>query len=161
MSDRDAESGEAEQHKLAVPGFGPPAEGSLPVLAESSPSPGLKVRNVVLVLGGVALVAIVLVVVLVWLFLTVIRGAVDDVESNRNETAITAKQYAEIREGTAEADVRELLGKPEDVTTSGSGDGAERATTCLYYNEKDAGLVAGDQFKFCFISGELVKKQKN
>ena len=95
--------------------------------------------------------------VLVLLFFTVIRDAVDDVESSRNETAITAEQYGSIEVGMRESTVREKLGEPDNETT---GNGS-RETTCLYYNEKDAGLISGDRYKFCFIDGRLNRKSKD
>lgn len=165
MPDRDVAddkpASEQGEQRLSVPGFGPPREGAaLPVLAEPTP-PKNTVRNVVLVLGGIVLVSIVVVVLIAWLFLSVIRGTVDGVENNRNETAITAEQYRSIELGASEDDVRAELGDPDDESASGSGGSSGASTKCLYYNEKDAGLMAGDRFKFCFTQDQLVRKSRN
>lgn len=166
MSDRDVADDEplSEQTERphAVPGFGPPPPGNalVPLSAAEPTPPRNAVRNVVVVLGGVALAAIVIVVLIIWLFMAVIRDAVDDVESHRNESAITAAQYQAVKLGTAEQDLREDLGAPDDVSTSDAPD-ADDVATCLYYNEKDAGLVAGDRFKFCFTGGQLVRKSRD
>lgn len=158
MSDSDAagDASERTENKASIPGFGPRPDGPDPV-AEGPPAQPHTMRNVLLVLGGVVLVAIVVFLVLVLLFFTVIRDAVDDVESGRNETAITTEQYEGIEVGTREQTVRDELGEPDDETT-GNG---RRETTCLYYNEKDAGLIAGDRYKFCFVDGRLARKSHN
>ncbi|MDN5853008.1 MAG: hypothetical protein L0K86_09205 [Actinomycetia bacterium] len=157
MSDSDAvDDASGHTEKASIPGFGPRPEGAEPSPQEPQASTH-SMRNVLLVLGGVVLVAIVVCLVLVLLFFTVIGDAVDDVESSRNETAITAQQYASIEVGMRESAVRDKLGEPDNETT-GSG---QRETTCLYYNEKDAGLIAGDRYKFCFVDGRLNRKSKD
>ncbi|MGH3359154.1 MAG: hypothetical protein ACRDO7_10155 [Nocardioidaceae bacterium] len=163
MSDRDVVEGDdlAEQSErtLPVPGFGPPSTvGTALVVRDEPPSREHAIRNVVLVLGGVVLVAIVVFVLIASLFLFVVRDAVDDVESGRNETAITIEQYKAIELGMREADVRSELGEPDNKTASGDDSASSTATSCLYYNERDAGLVAGDSFKFCFTGDQLVRK---
>lgn len=157
MSDSDA-VGDASEHteKASIPGFGPRPDGAEPAVPQEPPSSSFTMRKVVFVLGGVVLAAIVVVVVVVLLFFTVIRDAVDDVESGRNETAITAEEYASIKVGMREAAVRDKLGAPDDEST---GDG-RRETTCLYYNELDAGLIAGDRYKLCFVDGRLDRKSR-
>lgn len=157
MSDPDA-AGDPPEHpeKASIPGFGPRPDGADPA-EQDPPAQAHKMRNVFFVLGGVVLVAIVVFLVLVLLFFTVIRDAVDDVESGRNETAITTEQYESIKVGMREEAVRDELGEPDDETT---GDG-QREMTCLYYNEKDAGLIAGDRYKFCFVNGRLDRKSRN
>lgn len=157
MSDSDAvDDASGRTQKASIPGFGPRADGTEPAPQEP-PAPTHSLRNVFFVLGGVVVVAIVVVLVLVLLFFTVIGDAVNDVESSRNETAITVEQYASIKVGMRESAVREELGTPDNETTS---DG-KRETTCLYYNEKDAGLVAGDRYKFCFVNGRLNRKSRD
>lgn len=166
MSDRDvaddetlSEQPEPDEQRLTVPGFGPPRDGAaLPVLYEPTP-PQHTVRNVVLVLSGIVVVSIVVVVLIAWLFLSVIRGTVDDVEQHRNETAITAEEYRAVELGATEADVRAELGEPDDESSADGSSGT--STKCLYYNEKDAGLVAGDRFKFCFTADELTRKTRD
>lgn len=156
MSDSDADerTPEDDERRAAIPGFGPRPDGEQPQAA--SPST-LTLRNILFVLGGVVAVVIVVIVVIILLFVTVIDDAVDDVESGRNETAITVEQYQSIKIGAREETVRSELGEPEKEST---GDGA-RDTTCLYYNEKDAGLIAGDRFMFCFVEGRLDRKSRN
>lgn len=156
MSDSDAGGDASERDQRAViPGFGPSAEAP-PDASNEPPPSSFTVRRLVLVLGGVVLVAIAVVMVLVLLFFTVIGDAIDDVESSRDETAITAKQYSSIKVGMREEAVRDKLGEPADETI---GDG-RRETTCLYYNEKDAGLIAGDRYEFCFVDGRLDSKAR-
>ena len=158
MSDPDAGGDSTERtEKASIPGFGPPPDGARPPTPSEPTSPSHTMRKVLLVLGGVVLVAIVVFVVVVLLLFTVIRDAVDDVESTRNATAITTEQYSSIKPGMRENVVREELGEPANETT-GSG---KRESTCLYYNEKDAGLVAGDRYKFCFVNGRLDRKSRN
>ena len=153
MSDSDSVGDASENsEKASIPGFGPDDRDGVPATA-----PTQSMRNVFFVLGGVVLVAIVVLLVVVLLFLTVIRDAVDDVEGTRNETAITSQQYESVKVGMREQDLRDELGEPYNETTS---DG-RRETTCLYYNEKDAGLVAGDRYKFCFINGRLNRKSRD
>lgn len=167
MPDRDVAddkpASEQSERRLTVPGFGPPREGAaLPVPVEPTP-PRNTVRNVVLVLSGIVLVSIVVVVLIAWLFLSVIRGTVDDVESNRNETAITVQQYRSVELGASEDDVRAELGDPDDESAAGASteESSGASTKCLYYNEKDAGLMAGDRFKFCFTQDQLVRKSRS
>lgn len=157
MSDSgDVGDAAGRTEKASIPGFGPRPDDGDPGPLEP-PASKHSMRNVLFVLGGVILVAIVVCLVLVLLFFTVIGDAVDDVESSRNETAITAEQYASIEVGARESAVREKLGEPDNETT-GNG---KRETTCLYYNEKDAGLIAGDRYKFCFVDGRLNRKSKD
>ncbi|UPK76205.1 hypothetical protein MU582_06070 [Nocardioidaceae bacterium SCSIO 66511] len=157
MSDSDAEEStnpEVTESRAAIPGFGPRTPGDN--AGDAAPQQR-SLRNVFLVLGGVVTVVIVVIIVLILVFFFVIDGAVKDVESTRNETAITSEQYQSVKIGARERTVREELGEPAKEST---GDGS-RNTTCLYYNEKDAGLVAGDRFMFCFVSGRLDRKSRD
>ena len=157
MSDSDAEertTPEVTEPRAAIPGFGPRTPGDT---AGGSAPQQRSLRNIFFVLGTVVTVVIVVVIVLILVFFSVIDGAVNDVESTRNETAITSEQYQSVKIGAREETVREELGEP---TKESTGDGS-RDTTCLYYNEKDAGLVAGDRFMFCFVAGRLDRKSRD
>ncbi|UYM04077.1 hypothetical protein [Solicola gregarius] len=159
MSDSDADERthpEDDGRRAAIPGFGPRRDGETPAAPSADRSPRT-LRNVLFVLGGVAAVVIVVIIVLILVFFTVIDDAVKDVESKRNETAITTEQFQSVKIGAREETVRDEFGEPEEEST---GDGAA-GTTCLYYNEKDAGFVAGDRFMFCFVEGRLERKSRD
>ena len=96
---------------------------------------------VLLFLGGCAVLVVV---------------GLDKAEDEIDENAITKQQYDLIDVGTPESVVRARLGEPLSEETA-----KRPPLNCVYYAQKDEGLLGIDDFEFCFRGGVVVSKSFN
>lgn len=90
-----------------------------------------------------------------------VGSAVDDVENEAQQHAITKAQFDSIPQGTSQAEVEKRLGEPEDSQEFEQQSYFKKATqnsSCIYYNEKGKELFEGASFQFCFTEGKLDSK---
>ncbi len=118
-----------------------------------------KKRTLLKVVAGLLLLGAVLMVGCVAL----IGGAVDEVDKEldrqQNESAITQRQFKQLKMGTTQDQVEKRFGQPTDSQEMESEVAeldVQSNMSCIYYNRK--GGEFGDMFQLCFDDGRLSSK---
>jgi hypothetical protein len=107
-----------------------------------------------------AMVLVALIVGVVVIFAVAVDNAVDDLNAEQAEHAITKEQFDAIPLGIMRADLESQLGKPpqdaQEFVSEGVLDEQELRSSCVYYNE--VGESFGSRFQFCFDGDSLRSK---
>jgi hypothetical protein len=85
----------------------------------------------------------------------------EELERVQRQSAITQDAYASVKPRTSRSAVETKLGKPADVSATGSRAGLPAeppGTSCLYYFERGQSVFAGPTFRFCFARNRLARK---
>ncbi|MET9958025.1 sensor histidine kinase [Streptomyces sp. NPDC006326] len=105
---------------------------------------------------GIAVAAVVLLVIVVGAFLVLLVGSV-------NESMISRAEYERVQVGESEEAVRARLPEGEGFLTTGMerrGPERPQGAQCLaLLSSEDSGLSTDTVFRFCFKDGKLVDKQ--
>lgn len=89
--------------------------------------------------------------------------AQEELQRVNDKTAITERQFESVKATATERGLKRELGKPGATGAdriSRSFPGEPPGSSCLYYNELGAPVINGLAYRFCFLSGKLVRKER-
>lgn len=90
-------------------------------------------------------------------------AAQEELQRMNDRTAITERQFESVKATATEPGLKRELGKPGATGAdriSRSFPGEPPGSSCLYYHELGAPAINGLAYRFCFLSGKLVRKER-
>ncbi len=89
--------------------------------------------------------------------------AQDELQQLNDKTAITERQFESVKVTATKRGLERELGKPGargPGKISRSFPGEPPGSSCLYYNDLGAPAINGLAYRFCFLGGKLVRKER-
>ncbi len=90
-------------------------------------------------------------------------AAQEELQRVIDKTAITERQFESVKAAATKRGLKRELGKPDargGGKVSRSFPGEPPGSSCLYYNELGAPATNGLAYRFCFLTGKLVRKER-